>query len=66
MQEALGRFFLRERTEVCAESAARAEVEALALASGRTAPAPGDVRRSLERLAEDNRVMLSAGDIYLI
>ena len=66
VQEALGRFFLRERVEVCTESVARAEVEALALASGRTAPAPGDVRRSLESLAEDNRVMLSAGDIYLI
>ena len=66
VQEALGRFFLRERVEVCSVEAVRGEVEALARGTGRAAPAPGDIRSSLERLAEDNRVMLSAEEIYLI
>ena len=66
VQEALGRFFLRERVEVCSVGALHGEVEALARGTGRAIPAPRDVRSSLERLAEDNRVMLSAEEIYLI
>jgi len=66
VQEALGRFFLRERVEVCSVGALHGEVEALARGTGRATPAPRDVRSSLERLAEDNRVMLAAEEIYLI